>query len=164
MQQAELERGQPDLAVVDPRAVRVAIDLEPAEPDQRRLALDAVGAAEQRADPQDQLAHAERLDDVVVGADLEADDAVDLLALRGAHDHRDVARALLLAQSPADLGAGEIRQHQIEHDHVGQRIGGRARQALPAAVREPDREALGAQVVLERGGEVDLVLDDQYAA
>ena len=45
VQQAELERGQPDLGVVDPRAVRVAIDLEPAEPDQRRLALDALRAA-----------------------------------------------------------------------------------------------------------------------
>ena len=119
-------------------------------------------AAEQRADPQDQLAHAERLDHVVVGADLEADHAIDLLALRRAHDHRDVAGALVLAQLAADLGARQIGQHQIEHDHVGQRVGGRAGEALSAAVREPHREALRAQVVLERGGEVDLVLDDQY--
>src|SRR6185436_528425 len=41
MEQTELERRQADLGVVDPRAVGVAIDLEPAEPDQRRLALDA---------------------------------------------------------------------------------------------------------------------------
>src|SRR5215471_10444207 len=50
------------------RAVRVAIDLEPAETDLRRLAVAALHAAEQRADAQDQLAHAERLDDVIVRA------------------------------------------------------------------------------------------------
>jgi hypothetical protein len=49
MEQAELERGQADLGVVDPRPVGVAVDLEPAEPDQRRLALDPVRPAEQRA-------------------------------------------------------------------------------------------------------------------
>jgi hypothetical protein len=162
MQQAELERGQPDLLVVDPRAVGVAIDLEPAEPDQRGLALDAVGAAQQRTDAQDQLAHAVRLDHVVVGSHFEADDAIDLFALRRAHHDWNVARAIALAQLAADLGARQVGQHEIEHDHVRQRIRGRAREALAAAVSEPHGEAFRAQVVLERGGEVDLVLDDQY--
>jgi hypothetical protein len=95
------------------------------------------------------------------GADLEPDDAVDLFALRRAHDDRRLARAIGLAQPAADLGACEIRQHQIEHDHVGGRIARRGREALPSAVREPDGKPLGAQVVLERGREVDFVFDDQ---
>ena len=36
-----------------------------------------------------ELAHAERLHHVVVGAELEADDAVDLLALRRQHHDRE---------------------------------------------------------------------------
>ena len=118
-------------------------------------------APEQRANAQDQLAHAVRLHDVVVRADLEADDAVDLLAPRGAHDHRDLPRALLIAEAPADLGAGEIRQHEIEHDHVGQRIRAGAREAVAAVVRDAHREALGLEVVLERRGEIDFVFDDE---
>ena len=53
-----------------------------------------------------QLAEAERLDDVVVGAELEPDDPVDLLALGGDHDDRD-ARAG--AELPADREAVDVR-------------------------------------------------------
>jgi hypothetical protein len=162
VQEAKLQCGQAHLGIVDPGAMRVAIDLEPAEPDERRLALDAMHAAQERADAQDQLAHAVRFDDVVVGADLEAHDPIDLLALGGAHHDRDVAGALALAHLATDLGAREIGQHEIEHDHVRKRIRRRAREALATAMSDSDREAFRAQVVLERGGEVDLVLDDQY--
>ena len=47
-------------------------------------------AAQHRADARDQLARLERLDHVVVGADLEPDDAVGRLAPGGEQDHRDV--------------------------------------------------------------------------
>ena len=162
VEQAELERGQRDLGLVDPRAMRVAVDLEAAEPDQRRLALDAVRAAEQRADPEDQLAHAERLDDVVIGADLEADDAIDLLALRRAH-HRPGCRAC----DPARAGAGRSRcpRDPAASDRArSRRAADRPSppRALAARVREPDLKALGAQVVLDRRREVDLVFDHQY--
>src|SRR3954470_18758125 len=140
----------------------IAVDLEPTEADQRRLTFDAVRPAQQRANPQDQLSHAIRFYDIVVCADLEADDTVDLLALGGAHHHGDIARAITLAQLATDLRTREIWEHQVEHDHVGERVCRRAREALAAAVSDADREALRAQIVLERGGEVDLVLDNQY--
>ena len=47
--------------------------------------------AQQRARARDQLAHAERLGQVVVGAALEADHLVRLLAPRGQHQDRHVA-------------------------------------------------------------------------
>ena len=43
-------------------------------------------AAEHGADARDQFFRAERLDDVVVGAQLEPDDAVGLVRPRGEHD------------------------------------------------------------------------------
>ena len=49
-----------------------------------------LAAAQDGFDPRDQLAAAERLREVIVGPHLQADDAVDLLALGGQHDDRDV--------------------------------------------------------------------------
>ena len=49
-----------------------------------------LAAAQDGFDPRDQLAAAERLREVIVGPHLQADDAVDLLALSGQHDDRDV--------------------------------------------------------------------------
>ena len=50
----------------------------------------AATRARHRADASDQLAEAERLHDVVVGAELEPDDTVDLVAARGDDDDRHV--------------------------------------------------------------------------
>ena len=48
-----------------------------------------VGAAQDRPDPRDELGRRERLGEVVVGAELEAEHAVDLAVARGQEDHRD---------------------------------------------------------------------------
>ena len=63
-----------------------------------------------------ELARGEGLGDVVVGAELEAEDAVDLVAARGEHDDRDVrGGAQVLAMSSPDLPG----QHHVEDDEVG---------------------------------------------
>src|SRR2546425_816163 len=49
----------------------------------------ARGATEKDTDPSDQLAHRKRLAQVVVGAELEAEDAVELFVARGEEDDRD---------------------------------------------------------------------------
>src|SRR5437867_325468 len=48
------------------------------------------GAAEDGLDPGDELARVERLRHVVVRADLEPDDLVDVFVTRGQHQDRDV--------------------------------------------------------------------------
>ena len=77
--------------VARPDAVRLAIDAQAAELDARRGLLLALRAPQDRLHAQEQLAHAEGLDDVVVGAELEADHAIDLLALGREHDDLRVA-------------------------------------------------------------------------
>ena len=55
----------------------------------RRLGA-AGGAAEEHPDARDQLAHGEGLAEVVVAAELEAEDAVDFLVARGEEEDGDV--------------------------------------------------------------------------
>ncbi len=74
--------------------------------------------AQDAAHARDQLARRERLGDVVVGAELEADDAVDLVAARSEEDDRHVA--VRLAQAPEDLEPARIGQADVE-DHQRRR-------------------------------------------
>ena len=92
-------------------------------------------APQQRADARDQLVGAERLGDVVVGADLEADDAVGLLGARRHHDDRDGARwprsARSARQTSRPLMPG---QHHVEDGEVD-----RVLRARTPARRRPTR-------------------------
>jgi hypothetical protein len=61
------------------------------------------------------LARVEWLDDVVVRADLEADDAIDVVAPRGEHHDRCLAHPPQLARDVQTIHAG---QHQVEDDEI----------------------------------------------
>ena len=99
-QQIELHAGQRHLpAVRVDEPARVQVELEPPDPHPvggRRAASGCAGwtspgprcPPQHRADARQQLAQLERLDHVVVGTDLEADDPVDRVAHRRDHDHR----------------------------------------------------------------------------
>ena len=96
VEQVELVRRELDLAVVEPRVAPRRIDVEPCTDDRpgcdrRRGRLATRAAAQQRAHARDELAHAERLRQVVVGAALEAEHLVGLFAPRREHQDRDVA-------------------------------------------------------------------------
>jgi hypothetical protein len=73
-------------------------------------------AAQHGLDAGDQLARVERLAEVIVGAHLEADDAVDRLVARGQHDHR--SRLATRAQPPAGGQPVLTRQHQVEDQQL----------------------------------------------
>ena len=100
----------------------VAGALRRVEPDGADLDRRVAGAGrrarapQHRPDPRDHLAGAERLDDVVVGAELEPDDPVGLLAARREDDDRDARRR---AQLAADVEPGAVREPDVEQDEVG---------------------------------------------
>jgi transposase-like protein len=84
-----------------------------------RIRRHRVAAAQHAADARQQLARLERLGQVVVGAHLEAEDAVQRLVAGGQHDDRQGRlRAQLAAQGQAVV-AGQV---QVQHDQVGARF------------------------------------------
>ena len=80
-----------------------------------RLAPGHARAPQRRLHAGAELAQRERLGDVVVGAELEAEDLVDLLGLGREHDDRH-RRAR--AQAPAHLEPVDAGHHHVEHDEV----------------------------------------------
>jgi len=76
-------------------------------------------AAQHGVDARHQFARIERLGQVVVGAQFQTDDAVDLVALGGQHDDGEIPAFLVLrAQAAANRQAVLARHHQVEHDEV----------------------------------------------
>ena len=74
-------------------------------------------STQQRAKPRQQLRQVEGLDEVVVGADVEAGHAVVHRVARGEHqDRRRVAGA---SDATTDLESVDVGELQVEHDGVG---------------------------------------------
>ena len=105
-----------------------------------------------------EFARVEGLGQIVVGAEFEADDAIDLVALGCQHDDRGLV--LGAAQAPADGKAVLARQHEVEHDEVVEL----ARQRLVhrfGAVDGLGCEALLREVALEELAQAQVVVDDE---
>ena len=114
-------------------------------------------APQDRAHAGHQLARAEGLRQVVVAAELEPEDTVDLLVLRGEKDDRHVRAA---PQPPADLGAVELRHHDVEDDEVG-RLAGEALERLLAVGGLDRAEARLREREGDDLADVGVVIDDQ---
>ncbi|GAA3121809.1 hypothetical protein GCM10020254_81320 [Streptomyces goshikiensis] len=115
---------------------------------------------QQRADPRDQLVQGERLDEVVVGARLQAVDALADGVERGQdEDGRTVAHR---AQLPADAEAVEDGHHDVEDDRVrlpGRHLG----EAREPVRRAPHLVPLDRESVLDGCPHLRLVVDDEDA-
>ena len=135
------------------------VDLEAAAVEAQDLdqgRLHAAGTAQHGFDPGDELARAERLDQVVVGAQPEAVDALVLAGLGRQHEDGHVGAA---ADVAADLLAGHVGQHEVEHDEGRAHALGE-RQAVGAVAGDEHRVAVALEVGahdLLHGG---LVVDD----
>jgi hypothetical protein len=110
--------------------------------------------------PRDELAGAERLRQVVVGADGQADDHVGL-GVAGC-EHQDRHGAVVL-DAPAHFEAVEAGQHQVEHDEVG--VNPLAHVDAAGAVdRDLDDEPLTAEPRRDRLRDRCFVFDDDDRA
>jgi len=120
-QDAELRNRQDHLALVPvgPEAIEVETEAAVAADLRRAIGCGLVvrpDAPQHRLDPCRQLARAERLGHVVVTAQLEADDPVDLVVARRQEHDRD---ARVAPERAADVGAVHLRHQDVEHDQVG---------------------------------------------
>ena len=128
LQELVLLGRQGDGLVVEPCLIRG--EVEPQAADGQALfsrlvlaaaLLDAGGTAQHGLDAREQLAHGEGLDDVVIGTELEAEHAVNLLGLGGQHDDGDAARLRVGFELAADFESVDFGQHDVEQHEVGLR-------------------------------------------
>ena len=119
-----------------------------------------IGASQQRVDASDELARAERLRHVVVGADGETDEQVGLAVARGQHQYR---QRMLTLDLLADLDAVETGEHQVEHDEIGAEPLAQL-DAAGAVAGDLDFVALAAQPGGDRGRDRRFVLDHRDPA
>src|SRR6266508_2341636 len=110
------------------------------------------------ADARHQLAQGKRLRDVVVGADLEAEDPVDFLSFCGEHD--DGSFDPFLPQLAADVQAAHAGQHDVQEDQMRVLLDGEVDRRVASAGFE-DAVSLLLEVDLESLGDVLFVFDDQ---
>ena len=125
----------------------------------RRAVRGAGRAPQHRLDPGDQLARAERLGQVVVGAQFQAEDAVDLVVAGGEEDHRRPVAGL--AQPAADLQAVIAGQADVEHAGDRAQPAGRG-EAGDAVALHVHAEVVPGQVHPDQVGDRPLVLDDEH--
>ncbi len=118
-QDAELGNGQGHGILTPLRLPALGIEGQAAVLQRRRGTLDLgrspAHPAQDRHHAGDHLARAKRLRDIIVGAELDAEDAIDLVVARGEEKDRQIA---LAAQAPADLDPIHPRHVDVEHDQV----------------------------------------------
>ena len=115
-------------------------------------------APQHRVDAGDELTWIEGLGQVIVGAHLEPDDAIDVLAFGREHDDRHGLAGS--TQAAADRKAILAGQHEVEHDQVR----GIALQLLVEVSRVGERrdlESLFRQIAREKIAQPHVVVDDK---
>jgi D-alanyl-D-alanine carboxypeptidase/D-alanyl-D-alanine-endopeptidase (penicillin-binding protein 4) len=122
----------------------------------------AAVAADQGAHARFQFADLERLDQVIVGAGVEADQLVLQRVAGGQHQHRGGALGVL-AQLAAKIQTIHAGQHQVQHDHVVAVLGGQA-QAGHAVRGIVEAVAAALEELADHLGDAAVVFDQQDQA
>ena len=171
-QQAEFDRRELQRAAFQPRRMAHRVDPQPVR--RRRhvrglfqhglghrllLRLDRIGqrATQHRPHPRHHLARAERLADVVVGAQLQPQQPVNLFDARRHHDDGHRREGADLA---TDVDAVTARQHQVQQHQI-RRVGAHRVDHQPAIGQDPGLETGSIQVSTDQDGQLRLVLDHQ---
>src|ERR1039458_9045163 len=129
------------------------------------VAFNAVGgrrgtglvAAQDGANAGGEFAGVEGLGQIIVGAEFQADDAVDILAAGGEHEHRDFGFEAEAAQDFEAIDAGE---HDVEHHQIDAGLQG-AFQAAVALIGCLHGKAFAAEELAQERGEFGVVIDQQ---
>ncbi len=122
-----------------------------------RVGCGSRSTAADGADAGKEFAGVEGLGEVVVGAHLEADDAVDVFAARGEEED---AVGGCGAEAGEDFEAVDAREHDVEEDH-GPGAGARGFEAGVATMDGGDVEVVAAEILGEHLAELDVVVDEE---
>ena len=133
---------------------RDEIHVEIAHPETQRLGR--APAPQQRAHPRQQLFECKRLDQVIVGAAVEAGDSIFERISRGQQQNR--SGDSIFADAGEDLKAITARQHYIKKDDI-ELLGIDAKEGVLAGVRHHGLVAFIFQALLQRLGDFDFIFD-----
>jgi hypothetical protein len=131
--------------------------------DRRRRIDRAPASPHDRADARDQLADAERLRQIIVGAALEAEHLVGLAVARGQHQDRRLLVRTLGAHGAAQTDPVETGQHHIQDQQIES---GRARpiERLASVTRLVDIESRQLEMQPQQLANRVFVFHDEDAA
>ena len=125
----------------------------------RRLAiLHRVGSPHQRAHARKQFRDAERLGQVVVGAEIEPHHFVDLIA--ASRQHQDRKKLVAPADLSANFEAAQTGQHDVEDQNI-RAAGGDPRKGLITSRDMIHCVPFEGQVLHETAGDGAIVFDDE---
>src|SRR5258707_4732637 len=122
----------------------------------RRRGLDRRAPPQHRADPRHQFPELAGLCDVVVGAELQPNDAIDRARGRRQHDDGNIDAALEVADDRQPVFFGHV---EVEHHKVGHAVLDGAAQAF-APVAQRHVETVHPEVVADHLAGRRLVVDD----
>ena len=157
-QEVELDGREMDLLAVAAHDPRVEVDVQAVDLD-RGLPGRVAHAPQRGAEARHELARAEGLGHVVVGAGLERLDLRVLLAHGAEHEDRHRGP---LAQAPGELDAAAVGEHEVDDRGVGRAHGGAIERLLHRGGLDHLVAGL-AQDDLQRAQDLALVIDDQHA-
>ena len=155
-QKVELLGRQVDTLVAPVGAVAAGVQLKVGDPERGRRQV-LLAAPQQAANACQQFGKFERLEQVVVGAQVQALDPIREPAVGG--QHHDAGRGLR-PQALQHAPAVELRQVDVEDDQVVGVLAGQV-QAVNAGGGAVDDVAVLAQALLQVLGSTDFVFDDQ---
>ena len=116
------------------------------------------GSPQHRANARGELARIERFSEIVVGAEFEADDPVDILLEGGEEDDGEFRPAIL--EVAADIETRAVGEHDVEDDEIDAAVG-EFLLAAPAVGRQRAAKALAFEIFAEKPADFGIVVDDE---
>ena len=160
LQQRELARAQVELVARHGHHAAALVELDRAVDELDRIGMGhARGTPAQGAQPGRQLGEGERLDEVVVGAGVEAAHPVTHRVARGQHEDRHLGA--LGAQAARDVQPGQLGQSDVQDDRLDPGRLGRDFEALFTVGRELDDVAVVGQQARQQPAELGVVLHEE---
>ena len=116
-------------------------------------------AAQDRSNARDQFARVKRLRQIIVGADFQTNNAVNVFSASRQQEYWQSRSRPNPAQHLETIDPG---QHYVQHDQQITTAVGALQSAL-AIVRALDHKPLGLQVFADQSAEFSIIVDDQNA-
>ena len=126
---------------------------------QDRRIPDDTKPPKQILDAQNQLAWAERFRDIIVHSELQARNPIGNLGLSSENQDRNIRSFVRVPQRFANFYTGHLRQHDIENDCIGSRLGGSC-QAGRTIQSSQDVKTRPAKMISDQVNDIRFVFDN----